>query len=75
MLIRIVNWDLGIIIYLMLICFFNRAYSLYLFSYIYHGKNIYYENKDYSSNLKEYIILVIHYFPLLIFVLNLILFI
>jgi len=54
MLIRIVNWDLGIIIYLMLICFFSRAYSLYLFSYIYHGKNIYYENKVYNSSLKVY---------------------
>ena len=74
-LMRIVNWDLGIIIYLILICFFRRAYSLYLFSYIYHGKNIYYENKVYNLSLKEYIILIIHYFPLLIFVLNLILFI
>jgi len=74
-LIRIVNWDLMMIIYLILICFFRRAYSLYLFSYVYHGKNIYYESKIYNSSLKEYMILINHYFPLLIFILNLILFI
>ena len=49
------------IIYLMLICFFRRAYSLYLFSYVYYGKNIYYKNiyyknKIYNSDLKEYIL-------------------
>ncbi|KAG5312439.1 NU4M oxidoreductase, partial [Acromyrmex insinuator] len=43
-LIRILNWGVG-------------AYSLYLFSYVYHGKNIYYENKIYNSNLKEFNIL------------------
>ena len=74
-LMRIVNWDLAMVIYLILICFFRRVYSLYLFSYIYHGKNIYYENKIYNSSLKEYIILINHYFPLFIFILNLVLFI
>ncbi|KAG5328732.1 NU4M oxidoreductase, partial [Acromyrmex charruanus] len=55
--------------------FFRSVYSLYLYSYVYHGKNIYYENKIYNSNLKEYIILIIHFFPLLIYLLNLIIFI
>ncbi|KAG5346082.1 NU4M oxidoreductase, partial [Acromyrmex charruanus] len=36
-LIRILNWNVGILI---LICFLRGAYSLYLFSYVYHGKNI-----------------------------------
>lgn len=53
-LIVILNWNVGILLYLMLIRFFRAAYSLYLFSYIYHGKNLYYENKIYSSVLKEY---------------------
>nr|ATJ03019.1 NADH dehydrogenase subunit 4 [Atta texana] len=74
MLMSIVNWDMMMMVYLMLICFFSSAYSLYLFSYIYHGKNIYYENKIYNSNLKEYMILIIHYYPLLMLMLNLMLF-
>nr|ASY95841.1 NADH dehydrogenase subunit 4 [Atta opaciceps] len=74
MLMSIVNWDLVMMMYLMLICFFSSAYSLYLFSYVYHGKNIYYESKIYHSSLKEYMILINHYFPLLMFMLNLMLF-
>ncbi|KAG5346713.1 NU4M oxidoreductase, partial [Acromyrmex charruanus] len=66
---------IGILIYLILICFFRAAYSLYLYSYVYHGKNIYHENKIYNFNLKEYIILIMHFFPLLIYLLNLIIFI
>jgi len=72
-LIRIVNWNIGIIMYLILVCFFRSAYLLYLFSYVYHEINIYYENKVYDSSFKEYMILVIHFFPLLIYLLNLIL--
>jgi len=45
------------------------------YTYVYHGKNIYYENKVYGSSLKEYMILVIYFFPLLIYLLNLIIFI
>ncbi|KAG5310848.1 NU4M oxidoreductase, partial [Acromyrmex insinuator] len=59
------------IIYLILIYFFRGAYALYLYSYVYHGKNIY----IYNSNLKEYIILIMHFFPLFIYLLNLIIFI
>jgi len=54
-LIGIFNWNAGVLINLILICFFRRAYSLYLFSYVYHEKNIYYEN-NYNSDLKEYMI-------------------
>ncbi|KAG5321671.1 NU4M oxidoreductase, partial [Pseudoatta argentina] len=42
--------------------FFRRAYLLYLFLYVYHGKNIYYKNKIYISDLEEYIILIIYFF-------------
>jgi len=75
MLIRILNWDIGIIWYLMLVCFFRRAYSLYLYSYVSHGKNIYYESKIFRSNLKEYMVLIFHFFPLLLFLLNIVIFI
>lgn len=74
-LIVIVNWDNFIIIYLILICFFRRAYSLYLFSYVQHG-NFSYEEGIYNVRIiKEFIVLIMHFFPLIIFLLNLIIFI
>lgn len=63
------------IIYLILICFFRRAYSLYLFSYVQHG-NFGYEEGTYNVRIiKEFMVLIIHFFPLIIFLLNLIIFI
>lgn len=73
-LIVIINWDNFIIIYLVLICFFRRAYSLYLFSYVQHG-NLRYEERTYNVRIiKEFIVLIIHFFPLIVFLLNLIIF-
>lgn len=74
-LIVIINWDNLMIIYLVLICFFRRAYSLYLFSYVQHGNFRYEEGKYNIRIIKEFIVLVIHFFPLIIFLLNLIIFI
>lgn len=74
-LIVIINWDNLMMIYLVLICFFRRAYSLYLFSYVQHG-NFSYEEGMYNIRIiKEFIVLIIHFFPLIIFLLNLIIFI
>lgn len=74
-LIVIMNWDNFMIFYLILICFFRRAYSLYLFSYVQHG-NFSYEEGAYNVRMiKEFIVLIIHFFPLIIFLLNLIIFI
>lgn len=73
-LIVIINWDNFIIIYLVLICFFRRAYSLYLFSYVQHGKGGHEEGLYNVSIIKEFIVLIIHFFPLVIFLLNLIIF-
>lgn len=74
-LIVIVNWDNFVIIYLILICFFRRAYSLYLFSYVQHG-NFRYEEGVYNVRIiKEFMVLIIHFFPLIIFLLNLVIFI
>lgn len=74
-LIVIVNWDNFIMIYLVLICFFRRAYSLYLFSYVLHGGLNYEEGVYNISLIKEFLVLIMHFFPLIIFLLNLIIFI
>lgn len=66
----IIRWEIFIIIYLIIICFFRRAYSLYLFSYIQHGF-VYNEENLSLINLKDYLILFIHVYPLIILILNL----
>jgi len=74
-LISLLNWDIILIIYLFLICFLRRAYSLYLYSYIQHG-GIILENINFKiGTLKEFVVLIIHFFPLIIFLLNLIIYI
>lgn len=67
----IIGWELILIIYLVVICFFNRAYSLYLYSYIQHGI-IYIERKKlFLVYLKDYIVLILHFIPLIILLFNL----
>jgi len=73
-LISLLNWDLILIIYLFIICFFRRAYSLYLFSYIQHGGMTLMRVKFKMGIIKEFIVLIIHFFPLILFLLNLIVF-
>lgn len=66
----IIRWEVFIIIYLIIICFFRRAYSLYLYSYVQHGF-VYSEERLRLVNLKDYLILFIHIYPLIILILNL----
>jgi len=73
-LMSLLNWNIFLIIYLFIICLFRRAYSLYLFSYIQHGEIIV-SIKFTMSMIKEFMILIIHFFPLIIFLLNLTIFI
>lgn len=66
----ILNWDLILIIYLIVVCFFRCAYSLYLFSYIQHGMSTEIE-KFFGRFIKEFIVLIIHRWPLVLLLLNL----
>jgi len=74
-LISLLRWDIFLMIYLFIICLFRRAYSLYLFSYVQHGEMILINLKFSIGTIKEFIVLIIHFFPLSIFLLNLIIFI
>lgn len=71
----ILNWDLMIIFFLILVCFFRRAYSLYLFSYIQHGDKRYLEIKFNLGTLKEYLVVILHVVPLILILINLLIFI
>lgn len=69
----LIRWEIRVIIYLIIIRFFRRAYSLYLFSRIQYG-NIYNEDKISCGELKNFINLFIHLYPLVFMLLNLIVF-
>lgn len=70
----LVNWDYLIIIYMGLICFFRGAYSLYLFRYVQHGGRFIEETFS-RGTLKEYVVIFVHIFPLILILLNLLIFI
>nr|YP_010895309.1 NADH dehydrogenase subunit 4 [Verrallia virginica]WJW73900.1 NADH dehydrogenase subunit 4 [Verrallia virginica] len=66
----IVMWSWLSMISLSLISFFSAAYTLYLFSYTQHGK-IYSGCYSYSSgNIREFLLLFLHWFPLNLLVLK-----
>jgi len=73
MLISLLNWDVILIVYLFIICFFRSAYSLYLFSYVQHG-SLMLDVKVKIGVIKEFMVLIIHFFPLFLFLLNLVIF-
>lgn len=75
MIIVILNWDLRLIYYFMIISFFSRAYSLYLYSYIQHGVVDFKENKFNFGFVKEYLVILNHLYPLILLLLNLLIFI
>nr|YP_009562355.1 NADH dehydrogenase subunit 4 [Sitotroga cerealella]QAV57712.1 NADH dehydrogenase subunit 4 [Sitotroga cerealella] len=60
----LVSWSWLSMIMLMLVSFFSAGYSLYLFSYTQHGK--YYSGiySFYTGISREYLLLLLHWFPL-----------
>lgn len=74
-LIVILNWDRYIYLYIMFICFLSGAYSLYLYSYVQHGRGGFHEYIFNFGFRKEFIVLILHIYPLSIILLNLLIFI
>lgn len=65
----LINLDFIIIVYLILIRFFRRAYSLYLFVFIQQGESFYIKIFE-RGRLKEVMVSIIHFIPLILFLLN-----
>lgn len=68
----IIGWEIVLMIYLIIICFFNRAYSLYLYSYVQHGIIYVERRKLFLVYFKDYMILILHSIPLIILLFNLV---
>nr|YP_009002433.1 NADH dehydrogenase subunit 4 [Paracymoriza distinctalis]AHH30683.1 NADH dehydrogenase subunit 4 [Paracymoriza distinctalis] len=60
----LLSWSWISMFMLMLISFFSVGYSLYLYSYIQHGKYYLGMYSFYSGLSREYLLLMLHWFPL-----------
>nr|YP_010952614.1 NADH dehydrogenase subunit 4 [Sphingulus mus]WMQ52960.1 NADH dehydrogenase subunit 4 [Sphingulus mus] len=60
----LVSWSWLSMIMLMLISFFSAGYSLYLYSYVQHGKIYQGMYSFYSGVSREYLLLMLHWLPL-----------
>lgn len=67
---RLVSWSNFSIIILCLISFFRAGYRLYLYSYIQHGKYYFGIYRFYIGVSREYLLLILHWFPLNILILK-----
>lgn len=70
----ILNWDRLWIGYIIIICFLRRAYSVNLFAFIQHGGELTVRNKFYLRVVQEFLVIFIHVYPLILVVLNLLIF-
>nr|YP_010287411.1 NADH dehydrogenase subunit 4 [Pingasa rufofasciata]UKT61742.1 NADH dehydrogenase subunit 4 [Pingasa rufofasciata] len=66
----LVSWCSMTMLMLMLISFFSAGYSLYLYSYVQHGKYYYGMYSFYTGVSREYLLLILHWLPLNILVLK-----
>lgn len=71
LLIRLVRWRILLIIFLILYCFFSAAYSLYLFRIRQHGNSLFLSFNYKSILVSDFLVLILHWFPLNILFLGL----
>lgn len=69
----LMRWEIRLVLYLIIIRFFRRAYSIYLFSRVQYGE-AYVEDKINCGTLKDILNLFMHMYPLVFILLNLIIF-
>nr|WES13255.1 NADH dehydrogenase subunit 4 [Fenusa (Kaliofenusa) sp. 2 GYN-2022b] len=65
-----ISWSWLILLLLMFVSFFSAAYTLYLYSYTQHGKlnfSLYSFSQGY---IREFLLLILHWFPLNFLILN-----
>nr|YP_010024756.1 NADH dehydrogenase subunit 4 [Abraximorpha davidii]QOQ35036.1 NADH dehydrogenase subunit 4 [Abraximorpha davidii]UJV31493.1 NADH dehydrogenase subunit 4 [Abraximorpha davidii] len=66
----LVSWSWMTMLMLMLISFFSAGYSLYLYSYTQHGMYNMSLYSFYTGVSREYLLLILHWFPLNILILK-----
>nr|ALO70843.1 NADH deshydrogenase subunit 4 [Phloeopora testacea] len=66
----LISWSYFLMMLLMLTSFFSAVYSLYLYAYTQHGKVYSGLYSFYNGNLREYMLLMLHWLPLNLFILK-----
>nr|YP_009551279.1 NADH dehydrogenase subunit 4 [Ceratophyllus wui]QAA12294.1 NADH dehydrogenase subunit 4 [Ceratophyllus wui] len=66
----LVSWSMIMMVVLSVMSFISAAYSLYLFSYTQHGKFFSGMYSCSSGDLREYLLLFLHWFPLNLLILK-----
>nr|YP_010954805.1 NADH dehydrogenase subunit 4 [Hemisodorcus donckieri]WMW30190.1 NADH dehydrogenase subunit 4 [Hemisodorcus donckieri] len=66
----LISWSFICMIFLSLISFFSAAYSLFLYAYSQHGKLFSGLYSFMMGNIREYLLLFLHWFPLNIMVMK-----
>nr|AVY52175.1 NADH dehydrogenase subunit 4 [Lepidoptera sp. 1 TS-2018] len=66
----LISWSLLSMIMLMMISFFSAGYSLYLYSYVQHGKYYLGMYSFYMGVSREYLLLLLHWLPLNVLILK-----
>nr|ATN41211.1 NADH dehydrogenase subunit 4 [Diptera sp. 77 LC-2017] len=64
LLMSMLGWSKILLYLLIILSFFSACYSLYLFSFSQHGKYYFGSFSFFSGNVREYLILFLHWFPL-----------
>nr|WKU84128.1 NADH dehydrogenase subunit 4 [Salpingogaster sp. ECU13] len=66
----IISWSIFTMLVLIFLCFFSAAYTLYLYAYSQHGK-LYSGVYSFSMGyMREYLLLLLHWFPLNLLILK-----
>lgn len=68
--IRIINWSSLSLFLLILISFFRAAYCYYLYAYSQHGQLYASNYACYSGEVREYLLIILHWIPLNFFILK-----
>nr|AFY16853.1 NADH dehydrogenase subunit 4 [Longivalvus hyalospilus] len=66
----LISWSSLLFLFLIMMGFFAAGYSLYLFSYSQHGKVSFSIYSFYGNNIREFMILFLHWLPLNFLILN-----
>nr|AND96095.1 NADH deshydrogenase subunit 4 [Onthophagus falculatus] len=66
----LVSWNMLCMLMLMFLSFFSAAYSLYLYSYTQHGKLYSGLFSIFTGFIREYLLMLLHWFPLNILILK-----
>nr|YP_010238777.1 NADH dehydrogenase subunit 4 [Telenomus remus]QTE20727.1 NADH dehydrogenase subunit 4 [Telenomus remus]QUJ09549.1 NADH dehydrogenase subunit 4 [Telenomus remus] len=58
-------------LYIFILSFFSGLYSIYLYSFSQHGKNFLISMMFYFNSIDEYLLMILHFIPMMLFFLNL----